>query len=608
MPLLAYLAHRRDCKAKQLARQQIIASLPAEYHGPITPHQARILNTPLPLLLPSIKSQEIHPLNVLTAYGKRAIQAHGKTNCLTEIMIAEEEKRLEKQGVEATVRQGQGSLEGIPVSLKDTVSVAGYESCIGYSGLLGIKKSEDAPLVKLLRDAGAIPFVKTNVPVTLLSFESFNDVFGRTTNPYNTAYSPGGSTGGESALIALGGSRIGVGTDVAGSVRIPAHYSGIYSIRCSHGRFPRSYNTTSMPGQEGVVSVYSPMARSLPDLLYFLRSVIEMKPWTYDQGCSPIPWRMKEVEDEYRAGVRRWAVMRDDGVVNPTLACQRALDITIDALRKLGDEVIEFSPDQLPTHPKDMLRLASHLLNSDGGKTYESLFRSIFESGDPGVVQMSRFFALPRWVKWIYVKWVRYVRRDRIWADLIEGWSEKTVEQQWQLVRHREAHRNAWFEWFKQQKIDFLLTPPNSLPAVPHGAMKTAIAACGYTFIFNLLDLPCSVIPVATVTPELDTPSALTPWTPSRNRVAQGIYKYYDTAKMAGLPVGVQIVGPRRLEEERVLWATGRVEESLGRGNWESWGCGELGRVNPAGNGLSGGRGWEGGIEVLAEVEDEESE
>ena len=77
---------------------------------------------------------------------------------------------------------------------------------------------------------------------------------------------------------------------------------------------------------------------------------------------------------------------------------------------------------------------------------------------------------------------------------------------------------------------------------------------------------------------------------------------------MAGLPVGVQIVGTRRLEEERVLWATGRVEEALGRGDWNTWGCGEIGRMGPMGNGLSGGRGWDGGIEVLPEEDEEEED
>ena len=108
--------------------------------------------------------------------------------------------------------------------------MAGWDSCIGYSAWVGKPVEKDSALVRLLRDAGAVPFVKTNVPITLLSFESHSDLFGRTTNPYKNTHSPGGSTGGEAALLAYGGSRLGIGTDVAGSVRVPAHYSGVYTI------------------------------------------------------------------------------------------------------------------------------------------------------------------------------------------------------------------------------------------------------------------------------------------------------------------------------------------------------------------------------------------
>ena len=121
--------------------------------------------------------------------------------------------------------------------------VEGYDSCVGYSAWVRKPAAQDSGLVRCLKDAGAIPFVKTNVPTSLLSFESYNDVWGRTTNPHNKDYSPGGSSGGESALLAAGGSIIGVGmasitqllttgTDIAGSVRIPAHFSGIYTIKC----------------------------------------------------------------------------------------------------------------------------------------------------------------------------------------------------------------------------------------------------------------------------------------------------------------------------------------------------------------------------------------
>ena len=122
----------------------------------------------------------------------------------------------------------------------------GYDSCIGYSAWCKKPSPVDSGLIRCIKDTGAIPFVKTNVPDSLLSFESYNDVWGRTTNPHNKGYSPGGSTGGESALLAAGGSIIGIGiirgficlmsgTDVAGSVRIPAHFCGIYTIKCGPG-------------------------------------------------------------------------------------------------------------------------------------------------------------------------------------------------------------------------------------------------------------------------------------------------------------------------------------------------------------------------------------
>lgn len=216
------------------------------------------------------------------------------------------------------------------MSFKDTINVKGYDSCIGYSKWVNKPATYDAPIIRLLKDAGAVPFVKTNVPITLLSFESTNDVFGRTDNPHVPGYSPGGSTGGEAALLAMGGSRIGVGTDVAGSVRVPAHYSGIYTLRCSTGRFPRWGNVTSMAGQEGVMAVYvsssvlleggrltvtrySPMTKTMDDLSYFLKSIIEMEPWNYDHTVHPMPWRDVKPELEMTGKKVRWGIMRDDG-------------------------------------------------------------------------------------------------------------------------------------------------------------------------------------------------------------------------------------------------------------------------------------------------------
>jgi Asp-tRNA(Asn)/Glu-tRNA(Gln) amidotransferase A subunit family amidase len=236
-------------------------------------------------LVAKVKSGDVDPEGVLLAYSKRALKAHSKTNCLTEVMISK---------AQAAARQCNrtGPLAGIPVSIKDTVGVAGFASSIGYSSPSWLDPfQKDAAIVRLLRDAGAYPFVKTNVPITLLSFESSSDLWGRTTNPYSSKHSAGGSTGGEAALLAYGGSRLGIGTDVAGSVRIPAHYSGIYTIKCSIGRFPKVGNATSVVGQEGIPPVYSPMTRTLEDLDTFWRAVVGMKPWLYDDSVRQRYWR-----------------------------------------------------------------------------------------------------------------------------------------------------------------------------------------------------------------------------------------------------------------------------------------------------------------------------
>lgn len=111
----------------------------------------------------------------------------------------------------------------------------------------------------------------------------------------------------------------------------------------------------------------------------------------------------------------------------------------------------------------------------------------LFESNDPGVFQARVMFALPRWVKRVYAWYLRRIRRDEIYAGLIEGWSEKRITEYLPLVAKREGYRKEWFDMWQELDLDFVLTVPNALPAVPHGGMKEGFKACGYTFLFNLV-------------------------------------------------------------------------------------------------------------------------
>ena len=131
--------------------------------------------------------------------------------------------------------------------------------------------------------------------------------------------------------------------------------------------------------------------------------------------------------------------------------------------------------------------IASTLLNADGCKTFRSFFRT-GEWNDKGAAQMNFYMKIPRPIKYLYYLWVKYVRQDEIWAGLLRNWHQKSAFQQWKWVAKREAYKARWHGWWENDaKIDFLLTPPNATPAVPHDGMKDAVSSCGYTFLFNLV-------------------------------------------------------------------------------------------------------------------------
>ena len=476
------------CRFKQDERRARIRGLvqrDPRFGDAVTEEEKDLLNMPIEKITADVHGNRINPADLILAYGKVALRANEKTNCLTEIMV---DKALE------WIKDGsinlRGPLAGIPISIKDTLWVGGFDASLGYSSFAGNPLEHDGASVRLLKDMGAVPYVKTNVPITLLSFESTNDIWGRCTNPYNCNYSPGGSTGGEAALLAMGG-RIGIGSDVAGSVRVPAHFSGCYSLKCSTGRWPKLGASTSMPGQEGVPAVQSPMSRTMNDLVYFTKSAIEMCPWKYDYTVHPLAWR-EEQYTEFASGKKKLkvGVMRTDGVVGPSPACSRALEMVETALRREGHEIAEIEPPS----PYEGLVLASILLNADGCRT----FRSFMKAGewlDEGAQQMACFMDLPRPFKYVYYLWVKYVRRDLVWAGIVRNWSEKSLFENWNLVAQREAYKLKWFEWWNKQQIDCIIAPPNATPAVPHGGMKHAVSSCGYTFLFNLVRLVGRKIP-----------------------------------------------------------------------------------------------------------------
>lgn len=265
------------------------------------------------MLLRALAQGTYSAVQVATAFCKRAAIAHQCTNCLTSFFPAEALRRAADLDAAGTV---QGPLHGLPVSLKDIFDIAGQPSSIGLvSWLPNIAKSNGAVADAVLA-AGGVLYAKTGTSQGCLMVESINNIFGALRNPYNLALNPGGSSGGEGALLAARGGILGSGTDGGGSIRFPAMWCGLWGLKCSKGRVPGSGMASTYDGNESTNAGLGPMSSSVSGLGVWMQAVLANEPWQKDMNCIPMPWDIGAAERPQ--GKLRFAILWDDGVVEPT--------------------------------------------------------------------------------------------------------------------------------------------------------------------------------------------------------------------------------------------------------------------------------------------------
>jgi amidase len=277
-----------------------------------------------------------------------------QVNCLTEIFFDEAIERARQLDRERQENPNNAlpPLFGLPISLKDSFAIAGFDTSTGLACYVNEPAKEHSGLAALLLDLGAVLYCKTNLPQSIMTGDSDNNVFGRTLNPRNSCLTAGGSTGGEGALIALRGSILGVGTDIGGSVRIPSLCNAIYGFRTSVGIVPHGgVRDVTVPGTDGVRSAAGPMATSSRDCSLFLKAVMEADTWKYDSTVLSLPWRSLKVKEKLRIGL-----VEDDGIYTPSPPVRRGLKKAADLLRERND--IEIIPLKLPNtqeHYQDLI-------------------------------------------------------------------------------------------------------------------------------------------------------------------------------------------------------------------------------------------------------------
>ena len=213
-----------------------------------------------------IRRRKISPVELLEAHLKQIEKLNLKLNAFVQL-DAERSLRAARDAETIVLQEKElGPLHGVPISIKSSFEVAGLRCESGTRLRAGFVAAQDAPLVARLRAAGAVVLGVTNTPELLMAWETDNLLYGRTNNPWDLERTPGGSSGGEAAAIASGMSAGGVGSDGGGSIRVPAHFSGICGLKPTPGRIPATGHFPVSAGPFALIGVVGPMARTVADL------------------------------------------------------------------------------------------------------------------------------------------------------------------------------------------------------------------------------------------------------------------------------------------------------------------------------------------------------
>ncbi|XP_077608278.1 fatty-acid amide hydrolase 1-like isoform X1 [Crocuta crocuta] len=291
-----------------------------------------ILELPLETLAQKLRDEELSLESVLCSYLEEALKVHQEVNCLTDF-LGECEEQL--QALKKLGKTERGLLYGVPISLKDPYDCKGHDSTCGLAQFLEKPAVKDGVIVKVLKAQGAIPFVKTNIPQTLYSFHCSNPIYGQTLNPLNLKKTPGGSSGGEGALLAKGGSILGMGTDTAGSIRVPASFCGICGLRTTGQRLSYSGVVSPVKGIKSVTTVAGPMARDVESLALCLRALLSEDMHQLDPTVPFMPFR----EEVYSSNEPlRIGYCETDGFTQPSPSMARAVRLTSRLLQDAGHQ------------------------------------------------------------------------------------------------------------------------------------------------------------------------------------------------------------------------------------------------------------------------------
>ena len=441
----------------------------------------------------AIRERQVSSQEVVDAYLNRITEINPALNAVVQVRA--EASRTEARLADEALAHGEikGPLHGVPFTIKDTYDVAGMICTCGTTGRAAFVALQDATAVTRMRGAGAIALGLTNVPELLLAFESDNLVYGRTNNPYDLSRTPGGSSGGEAATIAAGGSPLGLGTDSGGSIRVPAHFCGVAGLKPTWGRVPLTGLFPPPLGISARIRHAGPLARSVEDLALTL-PILAGIDW-HDAAVVPMPL------GEQQIGLKtlRVAFYTDNGLAAPTPETVQTVQQAAQAVGDAGAVVEEARPAGI----EESFDLMGRVFGASGSGGLQGLFQMIGTTEISPLVQQ--------------------------FSATLQPYMLTTASDVGGLFTRWDAWRNRMLAFLKQ--YDVLISPVAATPAMPHGTTLASdnLTSFSYAMTHSLTGWPVVVVRSGT-SPEglpIGVQVAAHPW---REDVALSVAQQIETA------------------------------------------------------------------------------
>ncbi len=443
-----------------------------------------------------IRRKEVSALELLDLYLERIGRLGGPVNAV--IVLDTERARTRARAADAALARGEpwGVLHGVPMTVKESFNVAGLPTTWGHTAYRDNVAATDAVTVQRLAAAGAVIFGKTNVPESLADWQSFNPVYGTTSNPWDLTRTPGGSSGGSAAALAAGFTALELGSDIGASIRNPAHYCGVWGHKPTWGVLPQTgHELTPWATADAFdICAVGPLARSAFDLSLAMDVLAAPLQMLTAMGRVPLAWR-----DPGTLPRRcRVAVLFDDDEAEVDASVQAALR---DLVRFLRDQGVAVSEDARPVDSAESHAVYIHLLRAATGSHYDDAGYAAAGERAAGYAEGDDSYP------------ARHFRGN------------VSSHREWVRVdERREQLRGQWAAFF--ERFDMLICPVATTPAftqmqsgerwermIPvNGRPQPSTDALFWAGYPGIVGLPATAIPLAT--------------------------------SASGLPIGAQIVGP----------------------------------------------------------------